>query len=197
MGGVGSLVDGALPAGSLSTIGQPRLVVDERVVLRPWHGDDAATVQAAFECPDIQRWHVQRMDDEDEARAWIAGWADRWAAETGASWAIAAGEQVLGQVGLRAIMLFEASADVSYWVVPAARRRGLAGAAVRALASWAFGELGLHRLGLKHSTANEASCRVAGAAGFAPEGTLRGYLRHADGWHDMHVHGRLSTDDPL
>jgi RimJ/RimL family protein N-acetyltransferase len=41
---------------------------------------------------------------------------------------------------------------------------------------------------------NVASCRVALYAGFAAEGTKRGEARHADGWHDMHLHARLEND---
>ncbi|MET7707718.1 GNAT family protein [Micromonospora sp. NPDC005413] len=52
----------------------------------------------------------------------------------------------------------------------------------------------LHRLALEHSTANTASCRVATRAGFRAEGVLRGSVRHADGWHDMHLHALLATD---
>ncbi len=43
-----------------------------------------------------------------------------------------------------------------------------------------------------HSTRNEASCKVALAAGFAPEGTLRESGKHVDGWYDMHLHARLA-----
>jgi len=55
-------------------------------------------------------------------------------------------------------------------------------------------DLGLHRLELRHSTANPASCRVAARAGFRLEGTLRSAMRHPDGWHDMHLHARLQGD---
>ncbi|MFF5219274.1 GNAT family N-acetyltransferase [Micromonospora sp. NPDC000442] len=190
------LVDPALPAGSLRTTGQPRLGIDEHMVLRPWCTADAATVRAAFACPDIQRWHVRRMDSDDEARGWIAHWAGRWANESDASWAIvrSTDDQVVGQVGLRTIMLSEASAQLSYWVLPAARGRGVAVRAVHTLTSWAFGTLRMNRLFLVHSIANSASCRVAHKAAFGIEGTLRGYLRHTDGWHDVHIHARLRTD---
>lgn len=152
---------------------------------------------AAFECPDIQRWHVRRMDTPEEAHDWIAGWATRWDIETDASWAIADNrdDQPIGQVGLRAISLFESSAQLSYWVLPAARGTGVAVRATRALMRWAFDIVGLHRVSLEHSTANTASCRVAAKLGFEVEGTLRGAARHADGWHDMHKHARLRTDD--
>jgi RimJ/RimL family protein N-acetyltransferase len=61
------------------------------------------------------------------------------------------------------------------------------------MATWAFETLGLHRLALQHSVHNTASCRVAEKAGFAVEGTLRSAARHQDGWHDMHVHGRVGA----
>ena len=73
-------------------------------------------------------------------------------------------------------------------------RRGVATAATVAVAGWALADLGLHRLELRHSTANPASCRVAAKAGFALEGTLRSAMRHPDGWHDMHLHGLVPGD---
>jgi [ribosomal protein S5]-alanine N-acetyltransferase len=195
MGRVPLLVDPALPAGSLRTIDQPCLAIAEQLALRPWREEDAATVRTAFACPDIQRWHVRRMDSDDEARGWIADWAKRWDDETDASWAIVRrrDDQAIGQVGLRTVILFEASAQLSYWVLPAARGTGVAVQAVQALTAWAFDTLRLNRLFLLHSTANLPSCRVAYKASFGIEGTLRGHARHADGWHDMHLHARLRT----
>jgi RimJ/RimL family protein N-acetyltransferase len=66
--------------------------------------------------------------------------------------------------------------------------------ATAAVARWALHDLGLHRLELQHSTANQASCRVAAKAGFAVEGTLRSAMQHPDGWHDMHLHARVLGD---
>lgn len=188
------LVNPARPAGSLRSLRQPRLEVDDQLVLRPWHEGDARAVQTAFDCPDIQRWHVKRMDSLDEALAWIAEWTGRWDNEKDASWAIADDDRPIGQVGLRAISLFEGSAELSYWVVPTARGKEVAVRAARALTRWAFDVLGLHRVVLQHSTANAASCRVAAKLGFPVEGTLRSALLHADGWHDAHMHARLRTD---
>jgi RimJ/RimL family protein N-acetyltransferase len=190
------LVELSVPAGYISDREQPRIDIDEHLALRPWRESDAEMVKAAFDAPDIQRWHVRRMADLDEARAWIATWPNRWHDEEAASWAIidAAGDQPIGQVGLRGISLFDGSAHLSYWVVPSARGRGAAVQAANALTCWSFAELGLHRMSLEHSMANEASCRVATKLGFAVEGIQRGAARHTDGWHDMHVHGRLRAD---
>ncbi|MFI6237535.1 GNAT family N-acetyltransferase [Micromonospora sp. NPDC050784] len=192
------LVAPALPAGSLAAQEQPHLPVRPGLALRPWRDDDAPAVRAAFDCPAIQRWHVRRIDGDDEARAWTAQWPSRWRDETAASWAIVdADDRPLGQVGLRGVLLDEASAQLSYWLLPPARGRGIATEALRTLTRWSFTRAGLHRLALEHSTANAASCRVATRAGFPAEGVLRGSVRHADGWHDMHLHARLRTDGPI
>jgi len=125
---------------------------------------------------------------------WIDSWPARWRKETDAAWAVSVAGAVVGQVGLRHVDLDQGSAAVSYWVLPQARNRHVARRALGVLAYWSFETLGLHRLALSHSAANPASCRVAQHAGFAAEGTKRGEGRHADGWHDMHLHARLLTD---
>jgi RimJ/RimL family protein N-acetyltransferase len=152
-------------------------------------------VQEAFGCPEIQRWHVRRLDSLDEAIEWTGQWAGRWEAETAASWAIVDGDdQPLGQVGLRGISLAEGSAGVSYWVTPEARGNNLAARAVQAMSAWAFEEIGFHRLNISHSTSNTASCRVAERTHYPLEGTLRQAIKHADGWHDWHLHGLIAAD---
>ena len=189
------LVEPAMRRGILRDGGQPRLAIDRGLVLRPWRDGDAPMVQTAFACPDIQRWHVRRLDSLQEAVEWTEQWAGRWETESSASWAVVGGDdQPLGQVGLRNVSLAEGSADLSYWVTPAARGQAIATRSVKVLSAWAFGVIGFNRLAIHHSTANTASCAVAGRTGYSLEGTMRQAIKHADGWHDWHVHGRLATD---
>jgi ribosomal-protein-alanine N-acetyltransferase len=189
------LVDPALPQGTLCAATQPRLTANDGLVLRPWQQDDVAAVLTAFACPEIQRWHVRRLDTPEEAAEWVGQWAGRWETETAASWAVVDGDdQPLGQIGLRNISLAEGPASLSYWVTPAARGRSIAVRSVEALSAWAFESIGFNRLNIQHSTSNTASCRVAERTGYRVEGTLRQAIKHADGWHDWHLHGRLRTD---
>lgn len=51
--------------------------------------------------------------------------------------------------------------ELSYWLLPAARGRGLATAAVRAMASWAVEHTDLHGLVLDIEATNRASQRLA------------------------------------
>ena len=117
-----------------------------------------------------------------------------WQNETDAGWAITdeASGTVLGRMGLREIHLDEGRAEAAYWVLPAARGRGVAASALHALTGWAFDDIGLHRLSLMHSVHNPASCRVAAKTGFELEGVLRDYALHLDGWHDYHLHAKLT-----
>ncbi|GAA3068158.1 GNAT family N-acetyltransferase [Pseudonocardia yunnanensis] len=188
------LVGPAIPPGRLARLAQPVLDLTD-MALRPWQSSDVSAVAAAYSDPDIRYWHARSMT-EAEARVWIDSWPVRWAQESGAGWAIADEAGLLGQISLRRLYLSDGIAEVSYWVVPAARGRRVATRALSALTSWAFHRLGLHRLEVNHSTMNSASCRVAESAGYAMEGTKRGEALHPDGWHDMHLHARLSSDPP-
>jgi RimJ/RimL family protein N-acetyltransferase len=164
-------------------------------LLRPWHPDDAATLAQAYSDPSIQRWHVRSMD-QYEALEWVQSRGDRWQQETGADWAVVRQDVVIGRVGLRKLDLIDGVGEATYWVAPAARGHGAAYRSLRAMSEWFFIRGGFHRIELEHSTANVASCRVAVRAGFAAEGTRRQAVLHADGWHDMHLHARLSIEGP-
>jgi RimJ/RimL family protein N-acetyltransferase len=189
------LVKPVVPAGRMRDRSQPVLRGAGGLVLRPWEPADAPVVLEAYQDPAIRRWNLRRFGSLAEAGAWIVQWDRQWQAERDGCWAVADGDgTVLGRVALRGIRLADGVADCTYWVLPAARGRGVATGATVAVARWALHELGLHRLELQHSTANPASCRVAAKAGFAPEGTLRSAMLHPDGWHDMHLHARVAGD---
>ncbi|GGF29349.1 acetyltransferase [Williamsia phyllosphaerae] len=195
-GPVPKLVQQVVASDFFPTTAQPVIDGPGGSILRPWESDDAAAVAAAYDDPAIQQWHSRRIDTLEESRAVIERWRSEWPNGSGAQWALADGDAgtLLGRVALRRIDLQDGNAEVAYWMVPAARGRGLCASAVDAMSRWAFDHAGLHRLHLEHSVANHASCRTAEKAGFVAEGTHRLSVPHADGWHDMHFHGRVSTD---
>ena len=186
-----SLTAPVVPAGRIRSLPQPTLHTGD-LVIRPWESADAVAVFAAYQDPAIQRWHVRSMEDRAEASAWIRSRRQRWRAESGADWAVTVGPVIVGRVGIKRFDLADGIGELAYWVMPAARGQGVAKRAVAAVCGWAFDVLGLHRLELIHAIDNQASCRVAAAARFGLEGTMRRHARHEDGWHDMHLHARLS-----
>ncbi|WP_072803743.1 GNAT family N-acetyltransferase [Rhodococcoides yunnanense] len=163
------------------------------IVVRPWIERDADAVVEAYTDPDVQRWNMRSMDDADEALAWIKSWRTRWSVDSDAGWAITLPDgTVAGAVSLRGVHAPSSSGQISYWVLPGMRGRGLAARGVELVTAWALDVAGLQRLWLTHSVHNRASCAVAERAQFEHEGTLRRYMLHADGWHDVHLHARIA-----
>jgi RimJ/RimL family protein N-acetyltransferase len=64
--------------------------------------------------------------------------------------------------------------DTGFWVRKSAHGQGFATEATNALVRYAFGALGIRRIGLTHSGGNEASRRIAEKLGFSFEGIERG-----------------------
>ena len=145
-------------------------------------GDPLTRVwNAGPEPGDVASWVVDNAAFGPDSRTLVVAAADDGRA--------------VGTVSLFSIDREQGTALVGYRTVPAERRRGVATAALRAVARQAFDELGLHRVQLFHAVANPASCAVARAAGFGLEGTLRESYLYGDGLrHDEHLHARLSTD---
>lgn len=191
----GSTTEPVLAPGHLSLQGQPWLSAQE-LTLRPWRQNDAPDLTRAYTDPEIHRWHARSMTTA-EAASWIQYEADRWNQDRGGSWAITRDDALVGRVGIGGVSLEEARAGVTYWVLPEARRQGVASRSLMAVTRWALDDAAFHRLELDHSTHNVTSCRVATKAGFLPEGTKRAQALHLDGWHDMHAHALLASDQRL
>jgi RimJ/RimL family protein N-acetyltransferase len=64
--------------------------------------------------------------------------------------------------------------ETGYWVRTSVQGQGFATEAANALVRYAFGALGMLRIGLTHSGGNEASRRIAERLGFSFEGIQRG-----------------------
>ncbi len=193
---VPKLIPPVVPAGAMAGTPQPVILVGDDLTLRPWELGDTPVVIEAFSVPDIQRYHFRRFDTRAEAEQWIEDAAEGWRSETSATWAIVdqSSDTVVGRVTVYT-SLEDGHGEVSYWVLPAFRGRGVATRACTAATRWAH-DLGLHRIQLEHSTSNDGSRRVAVAAGFVEEGVRRGANLHDDGWHDMVLYSHLATDDP-
>jgi RimJ/RimL family protein N-acetyltransferase len=171
-------------------------VIPAAIAMRRTTERDAAAVLALANDAEVRRRNpVRGVVDLDSAAAWCRESAD-WSVGAHATWAIVDGaDRLIGTCALFDIDAGQATAGLGYRVSPHARRAGVARRATDTAARYGFEDLALVRIQLAHSVGNEASCRVATAAGFAPEGTLRSaYLDFTGVRHDEHLHGRLATD---
>lgn len=173
-----------------------RSAVPSGIRLRRWSVTDAQAVLTAFADPMMARQAGEPIESLGDAERWVAGRTEQWASGASFAFAVVDGEDaVLGNVAVSAVNRRHATGWVSYWTTPRARGRGVASRACRALARWAFDDAGLFRLELGHRVNNPASCRVAVAAGFAPEGVERQKLEYDGTRYDVERHARLATDD--
>ena len=190
------LIADIIVAGSLGATDQPVLSIDDELELRPFVVGDVETVVTAFSTPDIQFFHFRDLD-HDEALEWIEQCASVWRSEKSATWAIVDRRtvRVLGRVTIH-LSLANGHGEVSYWVLPDGRGRGVA-----------HGRAWPQRCGLTASGFVVSSCstprrtwRLDGshcAPDFAKEGVRREALLHGDGWHDMVLHSHLASDVPV
>ena len=153
------------------------------VFLRDWRDDDAPALAPVCGDPDVCRFtSVPWAYTSAAARTWIAGLRARRAAGTGLVLAITEGDDgpPLGTVNLVQFSVDDRQAALGYWLLPAARRSGLATVAARTLCDWGFEHLSLERIELAILPDNVASQRVAARLGATPEG-LRRDSHEADG----------------
>ena len=171
------------------------------LVLRPPAEEDAPAAYELLNDPDVKLWNPGReCPDLEAAAAWCRSGAD-WSDGSHATWHAVHPDTgaMLGNVSLFAIDTDDRVAKIGYRVMPSARGRGVARQMVDVVTQWAFESRGLMRVQLEHSIHNQASCRVAQAAGFVLEGTARSAyaVPGSEEREDCHIHGRLPSDPGL
>jgi RimJ/RimL family protein N-acetyltransferase len=150
--------------------------------LRPWRDEDAPAIIAACQDPEIVRWLpvIPSPYGEEEARDYLEQCRLNWELGEAYNFAIVDGSgDLLGSIAMR-VLRFSVG-HIGYWVVPGARRRGVASTALETLCRWAIEDLGLKRLELLTDPQNVASQGVAERAGFQREALLRSNLEYRDG----------------
>lgn len=130
-------------------------------------------------------------------RAALRRLEDARAAGTTYAFAIRAvpGDEIVGGITLSQVFrrAFQ-NCYLGYWVAEEHNGRGYATAAVRLAVSYAFDDLGLHRVQANVMTKNPRSSRVLEKAGFRREGLALKYLEIAGRWEDHYLHA-ITTED--
>ncbi len=165
-----------------------------RLVLRPFRAEDAPTVQSLAGDPAVAdtTLNIPHPYEDGMAEAWIAD--HEWCCRRGESiqWAITVRETeaLVGACGLVLNRRFN-HAELGYWIGAPYWGKGYATEAARALVTYAFEDLDLHKVHAHHFQRNPASGRVLEKAGFIHEGILREHARKGSGYEDLVCFGRL------
>jgi RimJ/RimL family protein N-acetyltransferase len=181
----------------LSTLSIPdRFEVDGPFVARRIEDRDVPIVAPAFSDPGIGGENGMPPFSEDELHAVVRDLLPKLQAE-GVLFPYVIEDtengSIVGGVTLRHFDPMRGVIEVGYWLFAAARGRGLATQAVRAVAREVFAS-GLWRLEAHVRIGNDASDRVLERAGFTREGTKRRYLRHGGERVDASVYSLLADE---
>lgn len=151
---------------------------DGRIGLRKWHESDVECIRLAGTDPRIPKGtSVPATFTPAEGLAFIHRQWSRAENGEGVSQAIVEVDSDRA-IGLMWVALRPQShvGGLGYWIVPPARGRGVATAAVRLVIPWALNVLNLRRLEAWVESDNVFSQRVLQGAGFQQEGRLRNFL---------------------
>ena len=132
--------------------------------MRDWSPDDAAWYVDQLADPEIQRFTTERATTTaDHFRAALRELGRR-ADQAGFAITDAASRRLAGNIAAERIS--EHTAEVSYWVAPGFRGRGLASDALRSMNAWLAEHWQVHEVVLWTHADNIASRRTAERAGF-------------------------------
>ena len=173
------------------------IFVTDKCYCRPYLESDAEASAVLADDPGIARWMRDAFPQPytvEDSRRWIA---TALAEEPMHNFAVVALDGTLvGGIGLKARGDIERrTKELGYWLGRPHWGRGIASAAARGMARWAFAAFpDLLRLEAYASANNGPSNAVLAKAGFVREGTLRQNVVKAGEVMDSHVYGLLRED---
>ncbi|WP_406462020.1 GNAT family N-acetyltransferase [Streptomyces sp. NBC_00111] len=177
----------------------PSMTAGADFVLRPWEMSDLPLVREAAEDDYIPLITTIPTPYSDEAaEAYVRRQWDRAATGSGYPFTIARtrDRRPVGSVGLWLADVAEGRATLGYWMTAPGRGRGVAGAALRTVTTWALHELRIPRVQVLVEPWNTASLRTAESAGYRREGLLRDWQEIGGRRRDMLMYSRLNSDRP-
>jgi ribosomal-protein-serine acetyltransferase len=149
----------------------------------------ACTVRQ-YQKEDVEAIHAAALESVTEVYPWLAWCHPRYTLDEARQWVmlqielarqrkafefviVGEGGRLLGGCGINQINPMNRLANLGYWVRTSAAGRGVAPAAVRQVAAYAFRETDLIRLEIVVAVGNTRSQRVAEKVGAVREGVLR------------------------
>lgn len=173
-------------------------LTDDSLLLRPFQLSDAAPLYFAVQesLPELRPWMSWATDGYTEltAREYITIARARWQEHTFYGFAITRAGDFLGACTLSSIHPVYHFCNLGYWVRTSCHGHGIAGAAARLAARFAFEHLGLVRVEIVIGAGNHASLRVAQKIGAHPEGVLLNRMVVGKSVYDAHMFSLIPSD---
>jgi ribosomal-protein-alanine N-acetyltransferase len=180
----------------VTDLAYPAPLHDGVVCVRPWRDTDLACVEQASRDDRIpQGTTVPARYTPEAGLAYIARQHARLTTGQGVCLAVAdqRNDQAVGHINLM-IRTQEGVAGIGYWIVPAARRQGIASRAISLTTTWGLSAGNFARIEAWVEPNNHASQRVLEINGYLQEGKLRSFLTFGTRRADVLVYSRIAAD---
>ncbi len=176
------------------------VLTTEKLVLDSVQPDDAKAIyQQMQELPRNTSWvNSYEAQSVEKASVRIRHYTGAFRRKQSIHWAI---RQHKGRNLIGVCRLFEFSyqfkAEIGYWIGRRHWNKGYATEAVKAVVTFAFDVLELHRVYAQTNTTNTASQRVLEKSGFHREGCLKGDSVNDGQFRDTLVYGIVNPKDDI
>lgn len=173
----------------------PQLVSD-RLILRRVRPDDAPVVLAGYGNPEINRHMSVEYHSLEEVQVQLDWYESLWSGGSGLWWGFCLKQEgtMIGNGGFHSWNQQHKSAELGYWVLSEFQRQGYASEAIRLMCNHAFTHMDLHRIEAVVETDNLGSGNLLRKNGFTLEGIRRECEWKNNGFIDLQIWSRLSTD---
>lgn len=169
----------------------------ERLVLREVQMRDAADILIFRGDPVVQRFNSPVFRSVEEVQSLIKELRDEYKAQEGIAWGVTPRDhgRVIGLFGFHYWSKHHRRAETGYDMARAYWGRGIASEALRAIISFGFERMNLHRIYANTIADNHESVRMLERLGFQREGTRRESSWEDDGtFHDSAMYGLLRRE---
>ncbi|MCM8555969.1 GNAT family N-acetyltransferase [Streptomyces sp. STCH 565 A] len=180
---------------TLASFAHKPVLTGERVLLRPFTGNDADAVAEIIQDPEVIRYTFEPSSELtlERLRAWYGSRGEQDDRLDLAVTDRATGE-VVGEVVLYDVDRSSHNCTFRTLIGPSGRGRGLGTEATRLIVGYGFERLGLHRIQLDVYTDNHRARRVYEKVGFTTEGVRREVQLREGTWRDELVMSILSQE---
>jgi [ribosomal protein S5]-alanine N-acetyltransferase len=173
------------------------ILTTERLVLRPFVGDDAFDVERLAGQREIAdtTLNIPHPYPRGAAAEWIRLQGSAWIDGSSVTFAIV-GRKTSALVGAISLMIKREHrrAELGYWIALDCWKRGYATEAGQRLIDFGFDTLGLHRIEARHFLRNPASGRVMEKLGMTKEGVEREHIIKWGRYESLAVYSILESE---
>ncbi|MDO9324372.1 MAG: GNAT family protein, partial [Methanoregula sp.] len=170
----------------------------ERLVLEDMNGQDIARLQELARNSRVMRYVLIWLENDEQTAGFVQHAIEAAQQEDRMDYLLAiripGSGEFAGFVMLEIDPEQKSTAEVGYILLPEYWKCGYASEILRALLSFGFGKLSLHRVYGKCDELNLASAHVLEKCGLQYEGTLREHVWLRDHWRSTRYYGMLEGE---